>query len=467
MEAAAAAPARRGPAPEARPVDLELLSRIQFAITIGFHYLYPPLSIGLGVALVIMEGMYLKTGRPLYRQMTRFWVRIFGLVFAFGVGTGIVMEFEFGTNWARYSRFVGDIFGGPLAAEGIFAFFLESGFLAILLFGWERVGRKMHFLATLMVALGAHFSAIWIVVANSWMQTPTAYHIVQTPVGPRAEITSFWGAVLNPSTLDRLSHTLVGAWQAGAFFVISAGAWYLLKKQHTEFAKTTVRVGLALAMVASLGQLATGHASGVTVAEHQPAKLAAFEGIYKTGADADLSILGWVDEANHTVHGIRIPGMLSVLVGGSKSTVVKGLDDIPVDERPPVQPVFQTYHLMVAIGMALIALAWGGAFLAWRGTLFRSRKLLWIYVLAVLLPQIANQLGWASAEIGRQPWIVQGLMRTADAVSDTIDSGQVLLSLILFTVIYLALFVVFIVLLDMKVRKGPLAADLEDAGEVA
>ena len=446
-------------------MDLVLLSRLQFAITIGFHYLYPPLSIGLGLVLMIMEGLYLKTGRPEHRQMVRFWVRIFGLIFAFGVGTGIVMEFEFGTNWARYSRFVGDIFGGPLAAEGIFAFFLESGFLAILLFGWQKVGRRMHFFATTMVALGAHFSAIWIVVANSWMQTPTAYRIVDTPMGQRAEITSFWGAVMNPSSLDRLSHTIMGCWQAGALFVVSVAAFYLLRGRHEVFARTSLKIGLAVAMVASVGQLVTGHGSAVTVAEYQPAKLAAFEGIYETGANADLTVLGWVDEASQTVHGIRIPGLLSTLVGGSTDTVVKGLNDIPRDEWPPVQASFQFYHLMIAIGMTLIALSWGGGLLAWRGVLFRSRPLLWVMVLSVLLPQFANQLGWAAAEVGRQPWIVQGLLRTADSVSDTLAPGQVLFSLILFTIIYLALFVVFFVLLDHKIRKGPLAADLNDQGE--
>jgi cytochrome d ubiquinol oxidase subunit I len=442
-----------------------MLSRLQFAITIGFHYLYPPLSIGLGLILVVMEGLYLKTRNPLYHQMTRFWVRIFGLIFAFGVGTGIVMEFEFGTNWARYSRFVGDIFGGPLAAEGIFAFFLESGFLAILLFGWDKVSRRMHFFSTLMVALGAHFSAVWIVVANSWMQTPTAYRIVETATGRRAEITSFWGAVNNPSSLDRLGHTIMGSWQAGAMFVVSVGAFYLLRDKHHDFAKASIRIALAVGMVASLGQLLTGHGSAVTVATHQPAKLAAFEGIYQTGAAADLTVLGWVDEQAEVVHGIRIPGLLSYLVGGSTDTVVKGLRDFPVDERPPVQPVFQFYHLMIAIGMGLIAITWGGGLLAWCGVLFRSRFLLWVMVLSVLLPQIANQLGWAAAEVGRQPWIVQGLLRTADSVSDTISAGQVLFSLILFTVIYLALFVVFFMLLDHKIRKGPLAEDLIVEGE--
>ena len=376
------------------------------------------------------------------------------------------MEFEFGTNWAAYSRFVGDIFGSPLAAEGIFAFFLESGFLAILLFGWDRVGPRMHFFSTIMVALGAHFSAIWIIVANSWMQTPTAYHIVKTAVGPRAEILSFWGAVLNPSTLDRLTHTVMAAWQTGAFFLISVGAFYLLKDQHHAFARRSMGVGFGIAMVASLAQLASGHSSAVIVAEHQPAKLAAFEGIYETGAQADLTILGWVNESEQTVTGIKIPGMLSRLIDGDPNTVVKGLNDFPENERPPVQPVFQFYHLMVAIGMALIGLAWAGGLLAWRGLLFRWRWAMWILVFSVLLPQASNQLGWAAAEVGRQPWIVYGLMRTADAVSPTVSAGEVLVSLILFTLIYVALFVVFIALLDQKIRKGPLDEDLIERKEV-
>ncbi|MFH2051012.1 MAG: cytochrome ubiquinol oxidase subunit I [bacterium] len=447
-------------------MDVVLLSRIQFAVTIGFHYIYPPLSIGLGLVLVLMEGLYLKTGRAIYHQMTRFWVRIFGLIFAMGVATGIVMEFEFGTNWAAYSRFVGDIFGSPLAAEGIFAFFLESGFLAILLFGWDRVSPRMHFLSTVLVCLGAHFSAVWIIVANSWMQTPTAYRIVETAVGRRAEITDFWGAVLNPSTLDRLSHTIMGAWQAGAFFVISVGAFYLLRRRNEEFARRSIGIALGVAMVASLGQLATGHSSAVTMAEHQPAKLAAFEGHYFTGDHAPLTLMGWVDEDGERVIGPKIPGLLSWLVGGSTATVVKGLEEFPADERPPVQATFQFYHLMVAVGMALILLSWGGGVLAWRGILFRSRPLLWVMVFSVLLPQLSNQLGWAAAEVGRQPWIVYGLMRTADGVSDTVGAGSVVASLVLFTLIYVGLLVVFLVLLDQKIRKGPLPEDLGPAREV-
>jgi cytochrome d ubiquinol oxidase subunit I len=239
-------------------MDVLTLSRLQFALTIAFHYIFPVLSIGLGLLLVIMEGMYLRTGRQLYHDMTHFWTRIFGLVFALGVATGIVMEFQFGTNWSTYSRYVGDVFGSALAAEGIFAFFLESGFLAILLFGWDKVGRSVHFLATFMVALGAHFSAIWIVVANSWQQTPAGHHIVGEGLAARAEIVDFWQMVLSPSSVDRIWHVFMGCWQAGAFFVLSVSAWYLLKKRHLEFARSSMKIALVIAVAASLLQLASG-----------------------------------------------------------------------------------------------------------------------------------------------------------------------------------------------------------------
>src|ERR1017187_9996685 len=242
-------------------MDVLTLSRIQFGATIAFHYIYPPLSIGLGVLLVVMEGLWLKTKNPFYHQMARFWTKVFALTFAIGVATGIVMEFEFGTNWATYSRYVGDVFGSALAAEGIFAFFLESGFLAVLLFGWDKVGPKMHFFATCMVALGAHFSAIWIVVANSWMQTPAGFHIVGDSLHARAEITDFWAMVFNPSSMERLSHTIVGAWQAGAWLMVSISAWYLLRKQHRAFALASMKFGLALSLTASVLTLVTGDRS--------------------------------------------------------------------------------------------------------------------------------------------------------------------------------------------------------------
>src|SRR5580698_6299143 len=233
-------------------MDVEILARVQFAFTIGFHYIYPPLSIGLGLILVILEGLYLKTGDKVYEMAVRFWIRIFALIFGIGVATGIIMEFEFGTNWATYSKYVGDIFGSALAAEGIFAFALESGFLGILIFGWNRVGRGMHFFSTIMVFLGSLFSAVWIVVANSWQQTPAGYHIVGTGLNARAEITDFWAMVFNPSTVERLSHTLCGAWQAGAWLMVSVSAWYLLRRRYVQFAQRSMRVGLTVALAASV-----------------------------------------------------------------------------------------------------------------------------------------------------------------------------------------------------------------------
>jgi len=384
-------------------MDFELLSRIQFGFTIGFHYIFPPLTIGLGIFLVIMEGTYLKTKNELYHRMTRFWVKIFGLIFALGVATGIVMEFQFGTNWATYSRFVGDVFGSALAAEGIFAFFLESGFLAILLFGWDKVKPRTHFISTILVAFGAHFSAIWIVVANSWQQTPTGHHIVGTGLSARAEIVDFWQVVFSPSFLDRISHVYMGAWQAAAFFVLSVSAFYLLKKKHREFAKGSMKIAIIIALFASIMQLVTGHSSAVTIAETQPAKLAAFEGHYPASEPAGLYLFGWVDEEEEKTVGVQIPGFLSFLVDFDSSTPITGLKAFPPEDRPPVNIVFQSYHLMVAIGMFLILLAILGAFTYRTGGLFEKRWLLWIFVFSVLLPQLGNQLGWFSAEVGRQP----------------------------------------------------------------
>jgi len=441
-------------------MDVLLLSRIQFAFTVGFHYIYPPLSIGIGLVLVIMEGLWIRTGDKLYHEMARFWTKMFALTFAIGVATGIVMEFEFGTNWATYSRYVGDVFGSALAAEGIFAFFLESGFLAVLLFGWNKVGPKMHFFSTCMVCLGAHFSAVWIIVANSWQQTPAGYHLVGTGMHVRAEITDFWAMVFSPSSMDRLSHTVVGAWQAGAFFVISVSAFYLLQRRHLDFARRSLKVGLCVALVSSLLQLVTGDISAKHVAHNQPAKLAAFEGHYQTEA-APLYLFGWVNENQQRVQfGIAIPRMLSYLTYGDANQPVTGLQEFAPQDRPPINIVFQSYHAMVAIGFGLIGLSLLGVFLWWRGLLFGEvgwvrRLVLPLMVFSVLGPQLANQLGWFSAEVGRQPWIVYGLLRTSDALSKVVKADAVLTSLILFTVIYTLLFVLFIFLLNEKIQDGP------------
>ena len=441
-------------------MDVEILSRLQFAFTIAFHYIYPPLSIGIAIILVIMEGMYLKTKDKFFENMTKFWVKVFALTFAIGVATGIVMEFEFGTNWATYSRFVGDVFGSALAAEGIFAFFLESGFLAVLVFGWDKVGPKMHFFSTIMVSLGSMFSAVWIVVANSWQQTPAGFHVVGEGINARAEITDFWAMVFNPSSVDRLLHVLSGCWLAGAFLIISVSAYYLLRDRHIRFAKASIKIALIVVMIASLFQLLTGHRSAVGVSKNQPAKLAAMEAVFDDQTNAPLYLFGWVNEDNQKVNfGIAVPGMLSYLIGFDTNTKVTGLNSFKEEDRPPVNIVFQAYHLMVAIGFTLIAISLLGIFFWLRGTLFKQRWMLWIFVFSVFLPQIANQVGWITAEVGRQPWIVYGLLKTSEGLSKAVEAGQVWFSLILFTVIYAGLFILFIYLLNEKIQHGPEEVD--------
>lgn len=437
-------------------MDTEILSRIQFAFTVSFHYIYPPLSIGLGLILVIMEGMYLKTGKKVYEDMTRFWIKIFALIFGLGVATGIIMEFEFGTNWATYSKYVGDIFGSALAAEGIFAFALESGFLGILLFGWNRVSSKVHFFSTIMVFLGSMFSAVWIVVANSWQQTPAGYHIVGEGMNARAEITDFWQMVFNPSSIDRLLHVWIGAFLAGAFLVLSVNAWYILKKKHLEIAKPSFKIALVVATIFSLTQLLTGHKSAEGVAKNQPAKLAAMEGHFDSSSVADMYILGWVNNNKQTTNGIKVPKGLSFLIHQDFKTPVTGLNAFKPEDRPSqVNAIFQFYHIMVAIGLALIVLTLYASWQMKKGKIFEKKWLLLVFVWAVLLPQIANQAGWFAAEMGRQPWVVYGLLRTSDALSSSVKAEQVLTSLIMFTVVYFTLFVLFLYLLNKKIKHGP------------
>jgi cytochrome d ubiquinol oxidase subunit I len=484
-------------------MDVVTLSRLQFALTIMFHYLFPPLTIGLGVVMVYLEGMFLRTGDALYETAARFWTRIFALNFAIGVATGIVMEFEFGTNWAAYSRFVGDVFGSALAAEGVFAFFLESGFLALLVFGWDRVGPRMHFFATLMVSLGSIFSSIWIVVANSWQQTPAGSHIVQIardgepwfPAGEpmlRAEITNFWQLVFNPSAVHRLVHVLIGCFIMGAFFVMSISAWYLLRKRHEQFARRSFTGALILATVASLAALASGHLQAKSVYRHQPAKLAAFEGHFRTGP-ADLSLFGIPDEAGERVNfNLAVPGGLSFMVHEDFQEPVIGLDRFRPEDRPPVLIPFFSYHVMVGLGFAFIALTLTGSFLLWRGSLFERRWLLWVFVFGILGAVAANQLGWVAAEVGRQPWIVHppmlrdaageplldedgfiryetvrvrlpdgdereavAGMKTVDGVSEVVKAGEVMASMVMFGLIYLLLGALWVFVLNNKIQAGP------------
>ncbi|NVO18543.1 MAG: cytochrome ubiquinol oxidase subunit I [Bacteroidetes bacterium] len=437
-------------------METEILARIQFAFTISFHYIYPPLSIGLGLVMVVMEGLYLKTGNRIYEQMARFWTRIFALTFGIGVATGIVMEFEFGTNWATYSRYVGDVFGSALAAEGIFAFALESGFLGIVLFGWNRVKPGFHFLATLGVWLGSMFSAVWIVIANSWQQTPAGYHIVGSGLNARAEITDFWAMVFNPSSVDRLLHVWVGAILSGAFLVLSVHSYYLLKKRYVDLSHKAFKIALVIATIFSCTQLLTGHRSSIGVSKNQPAKLAAFEGHFDSLAIADMYLFGWVDKDKQVVYGPGIPGGLSFLTSFDFHKPIKGLNYFPKEEQPSaVNAIFQFYHLMITLGILMIILSLLGSWMWWKGSLFRHKWILWLFVFAVLFPQIANQVGWYSAEMGRQPWVVYGLLRTSEAFSKAVSANQIVFSLIMFTFIYVLLFALFIYLLNNKIKHGP------------
>lgn len=445
--------------------DVEMLARIQFALTAMFHYLYPPLTIGLGWMMVTMEALHLKTGETIYEKMAKFWTKVFAITFAMGVTTGIVMEFQFGTNWAAYSRFVGDVFGSPLAAEALVSFFLESVFLGVLVFGWDRVSKRMHLFAATMVALGATLSALWIVVANSWQHTPAGYHIVGEGFNARAEIVSFAEMFFNPSSMARYAHVLTGAVLTAAFFVMSISAYYILKGRDIEFSKRSFKIALVFGFVGAILALGAGHAQAVIVAKLQPAKLAAFEGHFTTqDGGTPLYLIGFPDTKEQKVrYGIGIPGFLSFLVYMDFNKPVTALDAFSLEDQPPVPIPFYSYHVMIMLGMAFIGLL-SFAILLWLlGRLFEQRWLLWIFVFALPAPYIANMAGWIGAEVGRQPWIVQGLLRTKDGLSEGVSAAQVLGSLLMFTAIYSLFFVLYVFILREKIRKGPDPVQAETA----
>lgn len=439
-------------------MNVEILARIQFALTIMFHYIYPPLSIGLGLFLVIVEGIYMKTKNPEYLNMARFWTKIFALTFAVGVATGIVMEFEFGTNWATYSRYVGDVFGSALAAEGIFAFFLESGFLALLLFGWYRIGPKLHYFSTIMVCLGAHFSAIWIVVANSWMQTPAGFKIVEHGTTVRAEIIDFWAMVFNPSSMVRLAHVIVGCWLQGCFLVVSISAYYLLRKRHLDFAKNSLKISLTVCFISVLLQSYLGDQSGKNIARYQPMKLAAFESLFESQKGAPLTIFGIVDNENQKInYQISVPKLLSFLSFSDFNAEVKGLNEFPRKDWPNNVALFQIYRIMIAMWCFMFLICVVSIFKWYRGTLFNSRMTLLFLTFSFLAPLLANQTGWISAEMGRYPWIVYGLLRISEGLSKAVTANQIFSSIIMFTTVYTFLFIMFIYLLKKKIDHGPIA----------
>ncbi len=434
-------------------MDPVLLARIQFAMTIGFHFFFPPLTIGLSWLLVITETLGWKKKDEIYVSIGKYFGKMLGLIFAVGVASGVVMEFQFGTNWAEYSKFVGDIFGAPLAAEGVFAFFLESTFLGLYIFGRDKVSKGVHWFSALMVAVGATISAFWIIVANSWQQTPAGY-VVQNG---RAELTDFWAAVFNPSTLPRFFHTFDAALISGAFFMSGVAAYLVYKNKGGEIAKKALKLGVIFGLVVSLLEVFPfGHEHGRQVAETQPEKFAAIQGLYTTQSGAPVALFAVPMDHPPTLKvPIEIPGLLSWLAFGDLNAKVKGINEFPKEDIPPLFLTFVSYHNMVLLGMLFILVTLIGTYKIYKKTLFDSKKFLKLLVWAIPFPLFACQLGWIAAEVGRQPWIVYKLMRTRDAVSVTVGSGELIFSIILFFLIYLLLGSIFIYLLVKKIKKGP------------
>jgi cytochrome d ubiquinol oxidase subunit I len=434
-------------------MDAVLLARIQFAMTIGFHFLFPPLSIGIAFMLVIIEAIGWKKKDEVYVSIGKFFGNILGLIFAIGVATGIVMEFQFGTNWAEYSKFVGDIFGAPLAAEGVFAFFLESTFLGLYIFGRGRVSKGVHWFSILMVAVGATISAFWIIVANSWQQTPAGF-IVQNG---RAELTDFWAAVFNASTLPRFFHTFDASLISGAFFIAGVSAILILKKKETEISKKALKFAVIFGLVVSLLEVFPfGDAHAKQVARTQPEKFAAIQGVYSSQCRAPMTIFalpfGYPSKSKTR---IEIPGLLSFMTYGDFNAKIKGINDFPQDEIPPLLITFYSYHYMVLLGLYFITLTALCVLLLRKGKLWNTKIILKILAWSIPLPLIACQLGWISAEVGRQPWIVYKLMKTKQAVSITVGANEILFSLILLSLIYIFLFAILIFLLKRKIDAGP------------
>ncbi len=431
-----------------------LLARLQFALTICFHFLFPAMTLGTALIILISETLYLVKKNETYKQITDFLVRLLALIFVVGAASGIVMEFSFGTNWSGYSRAVGDIFGPILAAEGVIAFFLESVFLGVLLFGRNRVSPGVYWLSALLVFIGGHLSAFWIVVANSWMQTPAGYTINEAG---KIVLNSFADAVFNPSTVVRYVHTIIASWITGSVMVAGIAGYYVRKGLHGQTARTMLKIGVILFALTPLLQLGAGHAHAIKVINLQPEKAAAMEGHFNTMKGAPIYALGYVDEKNQKTYGISIPRGLSFLYNFDWNSEIKGLNEYPRGNWPPVNFTFQVYHMMVGAGVIMIALGLLGAYLLWTGRLYNHKWYLFLLPFLIPLPHIAHETGWIAAEVGRQPWIIYQMMKTSDAASVVVSAGEITFSLIMFSLVYLLLTVMFVKLSIKIVQKGPAA----------
>ena len=435
--------------------DLILVHRFHFGFTITFHYLFPQLTMGLALLIAILETRsYLEHDETLH-EAARFWARIFGINFVLGVVTGIPMEFQFGTNWAPFSRFAGGVIGQTLALEGVFAFFAESAFLGLFLYGERRIGRRGTWLAAVKVFVGAWVSGFFIVATNAFMQHPVGY---QVDAEGRLALGSLRQVLTNPWLRWEYPHVMLGAVQTGAFVMAGIGALYLLLGRHLSHARTFVRTGVVVGAVASVLQaFPTGDAQGRLVADHQPATLAALEGLFQSGPGAPLALVGQPDMPRRRLDNpIEVPRALSFLTYRRWMAHVQGLDAFPPSEWPTNVPlVYYAYHIMVGLGTFFIAIQLAAAWLLWRGRLFASRAMLWVLLLAIPFPYVANTAGWVAAESGRQPWIVHGLMRTADGPSLHVSTGNALFTLLGFAGVYAVLAILFLFLVAAELRRGP------------
>jgi cytochrome bd ubiquinol oxidase subunit I len=429
--------------------------RLHFAFTVTFHYLFPQLTMGLALLIVILKTMALRTGDEHYNSSARFWAKIFGINFALGVVTGIPMEFQFGTNWAEFSKTAGGVIGQTLAMEGVFSFFLESSFLGLFLFGEKRLGRVGHWVSAVLVFVGSWLSGYLIVATDAWMQHPTGYRILP---GGELGLASFWALILNPWALGQYAHNMLGAVQTGCFVMAAVGAFYLLAKRDILYAKTFLRIGITVGIIAAILQLApTGDIQGKMIARYQQPTLAAMEGLFQSQQGAPLAILGQPDvDKRQLDNPLQIPAMLSFLTYRKWSAHVQGLDAFPQEQWPDrIELLYYSYHVMVGLGTIFIAIMAIAAFLLWRKKLFETRWVLWLLMLSAPLPYIANTAGWMTAELGRQPWLIYGIMRTANGVSPRVGAGNAWFTLIGFMGMYTLLSMLWLFLIYREIEHGP------------
>jgi len=432
-----------------------LLHRLHFGFTITFHYLFPQLTMGLAPLIVVLRTLGLRRKDPRYTEAARFWARIFGINFVLGVVTGIPMEFQFGTNWSRFSRLTGGVIGQPLVMEGVFSFFLESAFLGLFLFGEKRLGPRLHWLSGVAVFIGSWLSGYFIIAANAWMQHPVAYERL---ADGSFQVTSFSGVLLNPWGLLQYAHTMSGAVVTGSFVMAAVGAFYLLGERHEQHAPLFVRVGVIAGLIGSLLQIfPTGDLHGRYLAKHQPATIAAMEGLFKTTEGAPMVLIGQPDPAKGIIENpVAVNDALSYVIYGTFRAEVKGLDQFPRKDWPDNIPLlFFAYHIMAGLGTLFLLLMAVSAFLLWRGSLYQSKAALWALMLAFPFPYIANTAGWLTAELGRQPWLVYGLMRTEHGYSDSVSSGSTWFTLLGYMGMYSVLAISFVLLIQRVIAEGP------------